>query len=239
MTANAEPSGGNDPAIICPDIDIAAVAPQIAAMAFMNAGQICIAIKRIYVHKDIYAPFRDAFVACVNSFKVGKGTEENVFVGPVQNKLQYERVKTFLDDISSSAQKVVTGGQVIGTEATGLFIQPTVVDNPSDDSKIVQEEPFGPVVPLMQWSEDDEVIERANNTDMGLGASVWSKDIDRALRIGEALECGSVWINEHLGIKPTATFGGHKQSGIGREWGVDGLRGYCNTQTVFLNNRNP
>ncbi|KAF2815563.1 aldehyde dehydrogenase [Mytilinidion resinicola] len=229
--------GGNDPAIICSDIDIATVAPQIAAMAFMNSGQICIAIKRIYVHKDIYIPFRDAFVECVKAFKVGNGFEKDVFLGPVQNKLQYDRVKTFLDDVNSSGQKIATGGQVIDTDTSGLFIQPTVIDNPSDDSKIVVEEPFGPVVPLLQWSEEDEVLARANDTDMGLGASVWSKDIDRALRIGESLEVGSVWINEHLGIKPTATFGGQKQSGIGREWGLDGLRGYCNTQTVFLNHR--
>ncbi|OCK78338.1 aldehyde dehydrogenase [Lepidopterella palustris CBS 459.81] len=229
--------GGNDPAIVCSDVDIATVAPQIAAMAFMNSGQICIAIKRIYVHRDIYIPFRDAFVECVKAFKVGNGFDKDVFLGPVQNKLQYDRVKTFLNDINSSAQNVATGGQIIGTEATGLFIQPTVVDNPPDDSKIVIEEPFGPVVPLLQWSDESEVIARANNTDMGLGASVWSQDMDVAFRIGEALEAGSVWINEHMGIKPTATFGGQKQSGIGREWGVDGLRGYCNTQTVFLNHR--
>ncbi|TVY42258.1 putative aldehyde dehydrogenase [Lachnellula occidentalis] len=227
--------GGNDAAIVCSDIDIATVAPQIAAFAFLNSGQICIAVKRIYVHKDIYIPFRDAFVAAIKDFKVGNGTEKDVFIGPVQNKLQYNRVKAFLDNIRDNGQSVATGGQVAHAEKNGYFIQPTVIDNPPDDSMIVAEEPFGPVVPLLQWSDDDEVVQRANSTDMGLGSSVWSKDVEHAVRIGEGLEVGSVWINEHLGIMPTATFGGHKQSGIGSEWGADGLKGYCNTQTIFIN----
>jgi acyl-CoA reductase-like NAD-dependent aldehyde dehydrogenase len=213
------------------------VAPQIATFAFLNSGQICIAVKRIFVHKDIYVPFRDAFVACIEAFKVGNGVEKDVFIGPIQNKLQYARVNSFLDDIRDQGQKIATGGQILPAEKNGYFIQPTVVDNPPDDSMIVVEEPFGPVVPLLQWSEEEEVTTRANNTNMGLGSSVWSKDVERALRIGEELDVGTVWINEHLSIRPTATFGGHKQSGIGNEWGVDGLRGYCNTQTIYLNHR--
>lgn len=230
-------SGGNDPAIICPDVDVVAVAPQIASLCFLNSGQICIAIKRVYVHKDIYVPFRDALVKYTETLQVGIGSRKDVFLGPVQNKLQYDKVKGFLADIHSHKQTIATGGQVIDTETNGLFIQPTIVDNPPDNSKIVMEEPFGPIVPLLQWSDEDEVIRRANSTDMGLGASVWSSNIDRAARIGENLDAGSVWINEHLAIKPTATFGGHKQSGIGSEWGADGLRGYCNSQTMFINNR--
>jgi acyl-CoA reductase-like NAD-dependent aldehyde dehydrogenase len=202
----------------------------------MNSGQVCIAIKRIYVHKDIYAAFRDALVQFVESLKVGNGDAEGVFLGPVQNKLQYDRVVAFLDDVRERGQKVATGGQALQTEDNkGLFIQPTVIDNPPNDSKIVVEEPFGPIVPLLEWSEEDEVIDRANDTDMGLGSSVWSKDLDRALRIGQSLEAGTVWINEHLGPTPLAAFGGYKKSGIGREWGVGGLRDFCNTQTVFLN----
>lgn len=227
-------SGGNDPAIICPDVDVASVAPQLAAYSFLNSGQICIAVKRIYVHKDIYDAFLPAFVAAVQTFQTGPGTTPGVFLGPVQNRPQFERVKVFLSDIREKGQKVVIGGQVLETESGGLFIQPTVIDNPPDTSKIVVEEPFGPIVPLLQWSDEAEVIARANNSDMGLGSSVWSKDVERALRIGEQLEAGNVWINEHLGVKPTATFGGHKKSGIGGEWGMDGLRGFCNTQTVYL-----
>lgn len=227
--------GGNDPAIVCPDVDIPAVATGIAQLAFYNSGQVCIAVKRVYVHKDIYAEFLATFTAIVKSFGVGNGLDAGIFQGPVQNKPQFERVQEFLADIKKNDQKVVAGGAIMETKAGGYFIQPTIVDNPKDDSMIVKEEPFGPVVPLLMWENEQEVIDRSNDCNVGLGASVWSKDIERATRIGEQLEAGSVWINEHMGIKPWAHFGGHKNSGIGGEWGVDGLKGFCNTQTLFCN----
>ncbi|KAF4464078.1 aldehyde dehydrogenase [Fusarium albosuccineum] len=226
--------GGNDAAIVCSDADIQVAAPSIATAAFMNSGQICIAVKRIYVHKDIYDSFKEAFLAYLSQLKVGDGLADGTFMGPVQNKLQYGRVQEFLADITQNKQNILTGGKILESEGKGFFIQPTVVDNPADDSKIVTEEPFGPVVPLLQWSEIDDVLARVNASDMGLGASVWSADDELAMRIGQGLDVGSVWFNEHLGIQPTATFGGHKKSGIGREWGVDGLRGYCNSQTLFV-----
>lgn len=227
--------GGNDPAIICSDVDVPTVARQIAGLAFYNSGQVCIAIKRIYIHNDIYDAFHTEFTTTVKNYTVGNGINKGTFLGPVQNRAQYDRVKEFLEDIHSNKQSVSTGGSILETKGSGYFIQPTVVDNPSDDSKIVREEPFGPVVPLLRWTKEEEVIARANDSDMGLGASVWSADVERATRIAEALEVGTVWINEHMGIIPTATFGGHKMSGIGGEWGADGLRGYCNTQTLFVN----
>ncbi|KAH6665009.1 Aldehyde/histidinol dehydrogenase [Halenospora varia] len=211
--------GGNDPAIICSDVDVKAVAEKIAGLAFLNSGQVCIAVKRIYVHEDIYEEFREAMVKTVESYGVGNGLEKNTFLGP----------------IFDGKSKLFARGDILRTKDGGFFVQPTIVDNPNDDSKIVKEEPFGPIVPLLRWSDEEEVIARANDSDAGLGASVWSSDVERASRIGEELEAGSVWINEHMGIIPTAHFGGHKTSGIGGEWGVDGLRGYCNTQTVFLN----
>lgn len=208
-------------------------AVQVANAAFLNSGQICIAIKRVYVHKDIYTRFRDAFAKYVSALKIGNGLEAGTFLGPVQNELQYDRVRLFLDDIQGRRQAIATGGSVVGTATGGLFVHPTVVDNPPDDSKIVVEEPFGPIVPLLEWSDVDEVIGRANIRDMGLGASVWTNDETLAQRIAKDLEAGSVWTNEHLGIRPTAAFGGHKKSGIGAEWGLDGLRAYCNTQTLY------
>ncbi|KAH8660218.1 Aldehyde/histidinol dehydrogenase [Xylariales sp. PMI_506] len=226
--------GGNDAAIICSDVDVREVVPQIANAAFMNSGQICIALKRIYVHQDIYGEFRDTFVKYVSSLKVGNGVDEGTFIGPVQNQRQYERVKEFLDDIQKNNQTLLLGGDVGESISNGFFIKPTIVDSPPDESMVVAEEPFGPVVPLMTWSNVEEVIERVNNSDMGLGASVWSKSTKLARQIGEELDVGSVWINQHLGIQPIAAFGGHKKSGIGCEWGVDGLKGFCNTQTIFV-----
>lgn len=187
------------------------------------------------MHKDIYDKFLETITKVVKGFGVGNGLDSGIFQGPVQNQPQFERVQQFLADIKDNKQTVTTGGSINETKTGGYFIQPTIVDRPADDSMIVKEEPFGPVLPLLVWSEEQEVIDRANNTDVGLGASVWSKDIERAVRMGEQIESGSVWINEHMGIKPWAHFGGHKNSGIGGEWGIDGLKSYCNTQTLFVN----
>ncbi|KAH7127935.1 Aldehyde/histidinol dehydrogenase [Dactylonectria estremocensis] len=225
--------GGNDAAIVCSDVDVETAAPHLAQVAFMNSGQVCVAVKRVYVHEDIYDAFKAAFVKHLGNFPVGPGFEEGAALGPVQNKLQFDRVKEFLSDVKAKNQTVLTGGAELENN-TGFFIQPTVVDNPPDDSKIVREEPFGPVVPLLKWSNVDEVISRANDTDMGLGSSVWTKDRELARKFAEELEAGSVWLNEHIAMQPTAAFGGHKKSGMGSEWGTAGLRGYCNAKTVFF-----
>ncbi|PGH19834.1 hypothetical protein AJ80_03751 [Polytolypa hystricis UAMH7299] len=230
--------GGKDPAIICKDVDIEAVAPKIATLAFLNSGQICIAIKRIYVHSSIYEEFRAAMIKFAQTLKVGPGNEDGVFMGPIQNAMQFEKVKTFFADIEKEQWNVALGGGngtcVDNAKQGGYFITPTIIDRPADDSRIVTEEPFGPIVPLMTWSDEADVIERANNTHLGLGASVWSNDLDQASRIARQLDAGSVWVNTHLEIDMAAAFGGHKQSGIGHECGIGGLKAYCNTQTLYL-----
>ncbi|KAL2432529.1 Aldehyde dehydrogenase LUC3 [Exophiala dermatitidis] len=224
--------GGKDPAIICKDIDINAVAQKIATLAFLNSGQICLAIKRIYVHESIHDQFRDAMVAFTKTLKVGDGSEEGVFLGPVQNQMQYEKVKTFFSDIEKEKWTVAVGGK--NEDKPGYFITPTIIDKPADNSRIATEEPFGPIVPLMTWTDEDDVIARANNTKMGLGASVWSNNLEEATRIAKQLDAGSVWVNTHLEVDPYAPFGGHKESGIGYEWGIGGLKAFCNVQSLFL-----
>jgi acyl-CoA reductase-like NAD-dependent aldehyde dehydrogenase len=163
---------------------------------------------------------------------MGDGREDGVFLGPVQNSMQYEKVKTFFSDIEKENWNVAVGGKNEGK--TGYFITPTIIDRPADSSRIVTEEPFGPILPLLSWSNEDEVIARANNTTMGLGASVWSDDLEEAGRVARQLEAGTVWVNTHLELDPNAPFGGHKESGIGYEWGIGGLRSFCNVQTLFL-----
>ena len=116
----------------------------------------------------------------------------------------------------------------------GYFINPTIIEKPSDTSRIATEEPFGPIVPLMVWSDESDVVARANDTKLGLGASVWSDDIEEASRIARQLQAGSVWVNSHLELQPDAPFGGHKESGIGFEWGVGGLKAFCNVQSLFI-----
>ncbi|KIV91585.1 hypothetical protein PV10_06105 [Exophiala mesophila] len=227
--------GGKDPAIICKDVDIATVAQKIGTLAFLNSGQICLAIKRIYVHEDIYEKFREAIVAFTKTLKVGEGNEEGVFLGPIQNSMQYEKVKTFFSDIEKEKWNVAVGGK--NEDKPGYFITPTIIDKPADDSRIVTEEPFGPIVPLLTWKDEDDVIARANNTKMGLGASVWSNDLEQASRLARQLEAGSVWVNTHLEVDPNAPFGGHKESGVGSEWSISGLRSFCNSQTLYLKKR--
>jgi len=224
--------GGKDPTIICPDVDIATVAPKVATLAFLNSGQICLAIKRIYVHEDIYEPFLKAMVEFTKTLKVGDGAEEGTFLGPVQNSMQYEKVKTFFTDIEKAGQKVAVGG--VNEDKPGYFITPTLIDRPAEDSKLATEEPFGPIVPVMTWKDEQEVIDRANATKMGLGASVWATNLDTANRIAMSLEAGSVWVNTHLELDPRAPFGGHKESGVGFEWSAAGLKAYCNSQTLYL-----
>ncbi|KAL3440366.1 Aldehyde/histidinol dehydrogenase [Aspergillus insuetus] len=225
--------GGNDPAIVLPDVNVEKVAEKVAFFAFLNSGQICLNLKRIYVHEDIYEAFKAALVKHVESYKFGNGAETGITHGPLQNEMQYNRVKTFFDDIKKQGWSAVTGGEI--KPSSGYFIRPTIIDRPPENSRIVVEEPFGPIVPLLSWRDEEDVIERANNTSMGLGASVWSNDPAKAGEIGKRLEAGNVWINTHFDLSPLAPFGGHKESGIGTEWGSNGLKGFCNVQTLFLN----
>ncbi|KAF7558120.1 hypothetical protein G7Z17_g181 [Cylindrodendrum hubeiense] len=207
--------GGNDPAIVCKDVDVVETAQKIAHLCFLNAGQICLAIKRVYVHEDIHDEFRDAMVSYVQSLKVGEGHEENVFMGPIQNKTQFERVKGFFSDIEKENWQVAVGG--VNEDKPGYFITPTIIDRPADDSRIVVEEQFGPIIPLLSWKEEDDVLARANGARTGLGASVWSKDVENAGRMACQLEAGSVWVNNHFALQPHISYGGHKESGVGME----------------------
>ncbi|KAJ4308947.1 hypothetical protein N0V84_011782 [Fusarium piperis] len=227
--------GGNDPAVVFPDVDVDKVAEKVALYAFLNSGQICLNLKRIYVHESIYDQFRDAMVKHVKAYTLGDGSKQGISHGPLQNSMQYNRVKTFFDDIEKQGWKVATGGKMDPQPNGGYFVTPTIIDNPPEKSRIVVEEPFGPILPLMSWKTEEEVIERANDTLLGLGASVWSNDIKKASRVARELDAGTVWVNNHFDITPMAPFGGHKESGIGTEWGANGLKGFCNVQTLFVN----
>ena len=194
------------------------------------------AIKRLYVHESIYSEFKNKLVHFVQTLKVGGGNSDpDVFFGPLQNKMQYEKASDLLASISStSLSTALTGGP--SKDSPGFFFAPVIVDNPPEESRIVGEEPFAPMIPLLKWSESDgvPVVDRANRIDTGLGASVWSKDIDRAAAIAGQLEAGSVWVNSHFELEAHVPFGGHKSSGIGLEYGLSGLVEYCNSQTLWL-----
>ncbi|MBB3176663.1 aldehyde dehydrogenase family protein [Variovorax sp. Sphag1AA] len=222
--------GGNDAAIVMPDVDVAKVARRLFMGAFMNSGQVCIAAKRIYVHDAIYDQFAKAFVAAAESATMGPGADERTVLGPVQNRPQYERVKDLIEATHKAGHRFLTGGAV--PEGPGFFIPPAVVDNPPDDARVVVEEPFGPLVPLLRFSEVDEVVRRANASEFGLGGSVWSADVEQAKAIGARLETGTVWINNVQLLDPLAPFAGRKQSGVGVENGAEGLLEFTAIQTM-------
>lgn len=226
--------GGNDPAIVLPDVDPEAVAEQLFWASFQNNAQFCNATKRVYIHEDIYDQVRDAMVKFIsNSVKVGNGAEEDTTLGPIQNSMQYEKVQDYFADCKKNGFRFAVGGE-IDTSAPGWFVPVTLVDNPPEDSRIVTEEPFGPILPLLKWSDEANVIDRANDTIYGLGASVWGKDLEAVQRIGEQLEAGTVWLNEIHQYSPHQAFGGHKQSGLGCENSLHGLMEYTNWQTITL-----
>lgn len=226
--------GGNDPAIVLPDVDPAKVAPQIFWAAFQNNAQFCNAAKRIYIHDDVYEAVRDELVAYARTVVVGDGADADTQLGPIQNRPQYDKVKEYFDDCTDHGYTFALGGQ-IDSDADGWFVPVTIVDCPPEDSRLVVEEPFGPILPLLRWTEESDVIVRANNTVWGLGATVWGEDLEAVERIGRQLEAGTVWLNEVHQYSPHQVFGGHKQSGIGAENSLYGLAEYTNHQTITLN----
>lgn len=191
------------------------------------------AIKRVYVHESIYAHFLEALVTYSKNLKVGNGIERDTFIGPLQNAVQYEKVRTYFDDIVNEGLHPVLGG-TNENRIKGYFITPTIIDNPPDDSRIVREEAFGPIVPVLKWTDSEDVVARVNDSEMGLGASVWSRDVERAERMARQLDVGSAWVNMHFEVQAHVPFGGHKASGIGTEWGLAGLKQWCNSQSLWV-----
>ncbi len=225
--------GGNDAAIVLPDADYKAIIPQLFWGAVGNSGQWCVGIKRLYVHSAFHRDFVEAFVDYAKRQKLGDGLDPTVSVGPLQNKMQFDKVKTFLDDIKANGQKIVLGGD-IDENRPGYFIPVTVVDNPPENARIVQEEQFGPIVPIIAYDDVDEVIARANDSPFGLGGSVWGRDTRAAVAVANRLETGMVWVNEIHTQGVDIPFGGHKQSGLGTEHGNEGRQLFTNPKTVLI-----
>ncbi len=225
--------GGNDASIVLPDADVSKVAEQLFWSSFSNAGQICVAAKRVYIHEDIYDEMSQAIADYARTVKVGDGSEQGTGVGPIQNKKQFDRVCELIEDAKDNGYKFLVGGDV-DPSGSGYYVPITIIDNPPEDARIVAEEQFGPVMPLMKFSTEAEVIERANNSDYGLAGAVWTGDPEKGVRIAEQLETGTVWVNEYLHLSPFAPFGGHKQSGFGAEYGLEGLKEFTYAQVITV-----
>ena len=224
--------GGNDAGIVLPDVDPKEVAQKLFTVCFHNNGQTCQALKRLYVHADIYDEVCNEMGAIANSVKVGNGLEEDTDLGPLQNKKQLDIVCELAADARSAGAQFLTGGEAAA--GPGYFFPPTVVTNITDGTRLVDEEQFGPIVPVIKYSDVDDAITRANNNPAGLGGSVWSRDVERATELAARLESGSVWVNAHADIQPNAPMGGMKQSGIGCEFGYWGLAENTDIQTVKI-----
>jgi acyl-CoA reductase-like NAD-dependent aldehyde dehydrogenase len=225
--------GGNDVAIVLSDADWEPIVETLFWAAFGNSGQWCIAAKRLYVHRDIHAAFVDKFVAFAARQTVGDGMDAATDLGPIQNRMQFDKLKDLFNDVKVNGYTVPLGG-TIDESLAGNFVPVTIVDNPPENSRIVQEEPFGPILPIMAFDTVDEVVAKANNSPFGLAGSVWGKDREAAIAVAKRLETGTVWVNEiHIhGID--IPFGGHKQSGMGVENGAEGLAEFTNTKTYMF-----
>lgn len=221
--------GGNDPAIVLEDVDVKATAAAIFGNAFINCGQVCLAVKRAYVHADIYDAMCEELAALAEAAVVGDGLEQGTTVGPIQNKAQFEKVKGFLEAAKRDG-KVVAGGQLL--DKGGYFLRPTVVRDVTDGDQIVDEEQFGPILPVIRFDNVEDVLARANASDYGLGGSVWSKDVARATEIAARIESGQVWVNQHIAIGPHIPMAGFKNSGLGVEQSVEGLAEYTQLQVI-------
>ncbi|MEM1231978.1 MAG: aldehyde dehydrogenase family protein, partial [Pseudomonadota bacterium] len=223
--------GGNDAGVVLDDVDPKQVAPQLFESAFQNSGQVCIAMKRLYVHEKIYDEVVDELATLAKDAVVGDGLQQGTKLGPLQNRMQFERVCELLEAAAQDGT-IVAGGEV--PDQPGYFIRPTIVKDVAEGSRIVDEEQFGPVLPVIKFSDDADAVARANATNYGLGGSIWSADTERAYALANEMDAGTVWINKHAELDPTIPFGGAKQSGIGTELGEDGLKEFTQLKVINM-----
>jgi acyl-CoA reductase-like NAD-dependent aldehyde dehydrogenase len=224
--------GGNDAAIVLADADVDSIAGPLFWSAFTNSGQRCMAVKRMLVHESLLERLGSALARLAQQVKVGDGFEPGVELGPVQNRPQFERVLGLIKDALERGGLALAGGGALARP--GYFIAPTVITGVAEGTALVDEEQFGPVLPLLAFSDVDEAVARANATNFGLGASVWGRDPERAADIARRLEAGTVWVNSHAVAAPEIPFGGLKQSGVGRGMGLIGLKSYSEPRVLHL-----
>jgi acyl-CoA reductase-like NAD-dependent aldehyde dehydrogenase len=222
--------GGNDAGIVLDDVNPKEAAQKLFDSAFQNSGQVCIAMKRLYVHENIYDEVCDELATIANDTIIGDGSEQGTKLGPLNNKMQYDKVKALIEDAKQEGN-VIAGGEF--PDKPGYFIRPTIVRDIKEGSRLVDEEQFGPVLPVMSFADESEAVARANSSPWGLGGSVWSANPERAYALAEQMDAGTVWINKHAELDPTIPFGGAKMSGLGNELGQEGLLEF--TQQKIIN----
>ena len=223
--------GGNDAGIVLEDVDPVATAPKIFGAAFQNSGQVCIAMKRVYIHESIYDAMCDELARLADAAVVGDGLEQGTRFGPLQNRAQFEKVLGYIEDGRRDG-KIVAGGERVGDK--GYFIRPTIVRDIEDGSPLVDQEQFGPVLPLIKVADAEDALRRANESEVGLGGSIWSNDLDRARELALRMDTGTVWINKHAELAPNIPFAGAKFSGVGTELGEEGLLEFTQSHVINI-----
>jgi len=215
--------GGNDAGIVLPGTDVASHAEDLFWGCFINTGQTCAALKRLYVHESVYEATVDALANLARKMPMGRGLEAGNVLGPLQNQNQFDIVKNLVDSARDGGARIAAGGEP-ARDLGPLFFQATVVADIEDGAPLVDEEQFGPVIPVIRYADVDDAVARANASEQGLGASVWSDDVDAAVEVARRLQAGTVWINQHGALNPQVPFGGTKASGYGQEFGAAGLK---------------
>jgi acyl-CoA reductase-like NAD-dependent aldehyde dehydrogenase len=223
--------GGNDPGIVLPDADPQAIAENLFRSMFALSGQGCVTLKRLFVHESIYQALTEALISCAQHQKLGDGFDPETTLGPIQNRPQFARMQTTWEEIQEAKAPILYQGEV-PSEGAGLFFPVTLLDNPPAEAAYVIRENFGPLRAVFKYRNLDEAVRLANGTPYGLGASVWGTDPESLDAVARRLDAGMVWINQHLNLHPNIPFSGHKNSGIGIEFGEDGLKEFCNLQVI-------
>jgi acyl-CoA reductase-like NAD-dependent aldehyde dehydrogenase len=222
--------GGHDAGVVLPGTNIEPLLEKLFWGCFINAGQTCAALKRLYVHESQYEDVVAKLASYVEKIPVGDGLDPKTLIGPVSNKMQLDKVESLVEDARKAGARIVTGGKK--PQAAGFIYPLTVIADATDDMRVVKEEQFGPVIPVVKYRNVEEAIQKANALDVGLGGSVWGNDFDEASKLAQRLECGTAWVNQHGALHPLAPFGGVKCSGIGVEFNVDGLKEYTTVQVL-------
>ena len=224
--------GGNDAGIVLPGTRIEPLLEKLFWGCFINAGQTCASLKRLYVHESQYDEVVTRLAEYVSKVPVGNGLDASTLIGPISNRMQLEKVEELVLDARNRGARIVTGGR--RSSDPGFVYPLTVIADTTDEMRVVAEEQFGPVIPVIRYRTIDEAIRRANSLDVGLGGSVWGNDAEAAAAYASQLECGTAWVNQHGALHPMAPFGGVKCSGIGVEFNVDGLKEYTTTQVLNI-----
>jgi acyl-CoA reductase-like NAD-dependent aldehyde dehydrogenase len=232
LTPTTMELGGNDAAIVLPDVDPKAIAMGLFWGAFLNMGQTCACAKRLYVHESVHDVVVAELRAVAQAMRMGNGLEPGVAVGPIQNRAQYDKVVSLVAQAKAEGASIVCGGQEAG--GAGHFYPITLVTDIHDGASLVDQEQFGPVLPIIKYRDLESAIASANRLEAGLGASVWSGDADKARAVALRLQAGTVWINQHGAIHPMVPFGGVKKSGWGVEFGIEGLKSVTQPQVISL-----